>query len=102
MNGAGTMLGDRSVFMLHFLELMPDLVAVGKSRRRTDVSCYEYLIVPGDDAAGSPAVAGGSLGYRMADFHEVFIPARSYVRCFRVAHEGDCIMSFSSRKDLAV
>ena len=61
--------------VLESLELVSDFVAMGKSHRRSDVSRDEDLVVSGDDAAGTSAVAGSAFGDRPADFHEIFVPA---------------------------
>jgi hypothetical protein len=43
--------GDISVFVDHFFELMPRLVAVRKPRRRAHIAGYEDLVVLSDYTA---------------------------------------------------
>jgi len=68
------------VFVDGLLELMARLVAVGQAGGRADVARGQDLVIAGYDATGPPPVAGGPLGYGIADFHEILVPARASIR----------------------
>jgi hypothetical protein len=51
MNRTYAVGGDASVFVEHFFELVPYLVAVGKARRGAHITCDQYLIIFCNNAA---------------------------------------------------
>ena len=59
MNRAHAVLGDRAVFMEHFLHQVADFVAMGQALGRADITGDQHLLVAYDHAAAAAAVAGG-------------------------------------------
>jgi hypothetical protein len=73
------MTGNASVFMKHLFELVSGVITMRKTRRRSYITCYQKLFVLGNYAAGAPPFTGRPFRYRFTHFHEIFIPAWSFV-----------------------
>lgn len=74
MDGANTVLGDVTIFISSYLNLMTDVITVRQARRRANVTGNHNVVVADDDTADHTTITGGSFGNGIGDFDEVFIP----------------------------
>ena len=74
-----TMLSDMAILVYHLLHLVPNLVAVGKSRRAAHITCHQYLVVLGNHTAAFASVAGCPLGDSIHYLKKIIIPGRPVV-----------------------
>jgi hypothetical protein len=75
VHGAYAMLRYAAIFMYQLLELVARFIAVGQARGSSDVAGSQDLVVARYNAAGTPPVAGGALGYSVAYLHKILVPA---------------------------
>ncbi len=82
MDGADAVGSDTAVGFDGLAEEVSHLVAVGKSGGGADIAGDKKLTVLDDDTAGASAVAGGTFGGGVGQFHKVLVPRWTTVHYF--------------------
>ena len=82
--GADAMLRNAAVRMNRLPHQVSNLIAVRKSRRRTNIACNQNLVIAGNYAPRPSPSARRSLGNSPRRFHKILIPCRPDI--FFVSH----------------